>query len=167
MDFGVEWTLVGHSERRQFYGETDEVVAKKTKYALEKGLKVILCIGEKDDERKAGQTVAVLRTQLDACKAAIPDWSRVVIAYEPVWAIGTGNTATPEIAQEAHKDVRQWVRENVSQDVAKAVRIIYGGSASDANCGDLIKQVDIDGFLVGGASLKPAFGTICNVVGSH
>ena len=99
-DMGVKWVILGHSERRSLYGESNEVVAKKLKYALEKGLNVILCIGELLAEREAGTTNAVLKTQLDACKDSVKDWSKVVVAYEPVWAIGTGKVATPEQAQE-------------------------------------------------------------------
>ena len=159
-DFGLEWTLIGHSERRVKYGETDEMVATKTERALGAGLKVILCIGETLEQREAGQTNDVLKTQLDAVKNVVNNWGSIVLAYEPVWAIGTGKTATPAIAQEAHAYVRSWLTENVSADAAASVRIQYGGSANAANCGDLIAQPDIDGFLVGGASLKPEFGTI-------
>ena len=159
-DFGLEWTLIGHSERRVKYGETDEMVAGKTERALAAGLKVILCIGETLEQREAGQTNDVLKTQLDAVKNVVNNWGSIVLAYEPVWAIGTGKTATPAIAQEAHAYIRSWLTENVSADAAASVRIQYGGSANAANCGDLIAQPDIDGFLVGGASLKPEFGTI-------
>ena len=160
VDMGLKWVILGHSERRSLYGESNEVVAKKTKYALEKGLNVILCIGEKLDEREAGTTNAVLKAQLDACKESVKDWSKVVIAYEPVWAIGTGKVATPDQAQETQAYVRSWLNENISEEVSKATRIIYGGSVTEVNCVDLIKQVDVDGFLVGGASLKPAFSDI-------
>ncbi len=100
VDLGIKWVILGHSERRSLYGETNEVVAKKLKYALEKGLNVILCIGEKLDEREAGTTNQVIKAQMDACKDSVKDWSKVVVAYEPVWAIGTGKVATPEQAQE-------------------------------------------------------------------
>jgi len=159
-DMGIKWVILGHSERRSLYGESSEIVAKKTKYALEKGLNVILCIGEKLDEREAGTTNTVLKGQLDPCKDSVKDWNKVVIAYEPVWAIGTGKVATPEQAQDSHAYVRSWLRDNVSEDVSKATRIIYGGSVTEANCGDLINQNDVDGFLVGGASLKAAFSDI-------
>ena len=106
----------------------------------------------------------MLKAQLDACKESVKDWSKVVVAYEPVWAIGTGKVATPEQAQDTQAYVRSWLSENVSADVAKSTRIIYGGSVTETNCGDLIKQVDVDGFLVGGASLKPAFGDIIKSV---
>lgn len=160
----MKWVILGHSERRSLYGETNEIVAKKLKYALEKGINVILCIGEQLAEREAGTTNAILKAQLDACKESVKDWSKVVVAYEPVWAIGTGKVATPEQAQETQAYVRSWLKDNISEDVAKVTRIIYGGSVTETNCGDLIKQSDVDGFLVGGASLKPAFADIIRSV---
>jgi triosephosphate isomerase len=163
-DLGIQWVILGHSERRTLFGETNEVVAKKLKYALDKGLNVILCIGEVLAEREAGTTNSVLKTQLDACKDSVKDWCKVVIAYEPVWAIGTGKVATPEQAQETQAYVRSWLKDNISNDVAKSTRIIYGGSVTETNCGDLIKKEDVDGFLVGGASLKPGFADIIKTV---
>lgn len=163
-DFGIQWTILGHSERRTLYGDTNEILAKKLKYTLDKGLSVIFCIGEKLDERESNRTTEVLKEQLDAVKASVSDWSKVVIAYEPVWAIGTGKVASPEQAQEAHAFIRQWFRDSVSEDVAKSIRLIYGGSVTEQNCGELIMQADVDGFLVGGASLKPAFGDIVRIV---
>lgn len=165
-DMGISWVILGHSERRSLYHESNELVAKKTKYALEKGLNVILCIGEKLDERENGTTNDVLKAQLDACKASVADWSKVVIAYEPVWAIGTGKVASPEQAQETQAYVRSWLKDHISEDVAKATRIIYGGSVTEVNCAELIKNPDVDGFLVGGAALKPAFADIIKTVGS-
>ena len=165
-DLGVNWVILGHSERRSLYHESNEVVAKKVKYALETGLHVILCIGEKLDEREAGTTNDVLKAQLTACLPSISDWSKIVLAYEPVWAIGTGKVATPEQAQETQAFVRSWLTESVSADVAQRTRIIYGGSVTETNCADLIKQADVDGFLVGGASLKPAFADIIKAVSS-
>merc|ERR1719498_1118970 len=156
-DMGIKWTLTGHSERRTLYGETDQDVAKKTKRAIDHGMTVLACIGELKEEREGGITKQVNTRQLNAIREECDDWSNIVIAYEPVWAIGTGLTATPEIAQETHAEIREWLGKNVSADAAKSVRILYGGSVSDANAADLIKQPDIDGFLVGGASLKPAF----------
>lgn len=166
LDLGVQWTLTGHSERRQYYGETNEVVAKKTKNALDKGLSVILCIGEHLSEREAGRTLDVLSQQLDAARALLSeaDWSRVVVAYEPVWAIGTGVVATPAQAQEAHNFIRSYLTKNVSTGVGASTRVIYGGSVTDANAEELGRQGDIDGFLVGGASLKPGFAKIVEAV---
>ncbi|OWZ23262.1 Triose-phosphate isomerase [Phytophthora megakarya] len=162
VDFGISWTITGHSERRAYYGETDEIVAKKTKRALDLGLHVIFCMGETLEQRKAGQILDVLTRQTKALAARIDakEWGRVVIAYEPVWAIGTGVVATPQQAQEAHQNLRQWIATNVSKTVAESVRIIYGGSVNGKNCNELIALQDVDGFLVGGASLKPEFDTI-------
>ncbi|KAK3103954.1 hypothetical protein FSP39_023221 [Pinctada imbricata] len=161
-DIGCKWVILGHSERRNVFGESDQMVGEKTKHALEEGLSVIACIGEKLEEREAGQTEAVVFRQTEALLGNITDWSRVVLAYEPVWAIGTGKTATPEQAQEVHDSLRKWLAEKVTSDVASKVRIIYGGSVNAGNCKDLAKKPDIDGFLVGGASLKPDFVTIVN-----
>ncbi|ETP37913.1 triose-phosphate isomerase [Phytophthora nicotianae P10297] len=161
-DLGISWTITGHSERRAYYGETDEIVAKKTKRALDLGLQVIFCIGETLEQRKAGQTLDVLTRQTKALAAIIgeKEWGRVVVAYEPVWAIGTGVVATPAQAQEAHQKLRQWLASNVSTSGAEKLRIIYGGSVNGKNCQELIRLEDVDGFLVGGASLKPEFDTI-------
>ncbi|KAG7391216.1 hypothetical protein PHYPSEUDO_005577 [Phytophthora pseudosyringae] len=161
-DFGISWTITGHSERRAYYGETDEAAAKKTKRALDLGLQVIFCIGETLEQREAGRTLDVLTRQTKALATIIDEkeWGRVVIAYEPVWAIGTGVVATPAQAQEAHQRLRLWIASNVSSGVASSVRIIYGGSVNGKNCKELIGLADVDGFLVGGASLKPEFDTI-------
>ena len=156
-DFDINWVIIGHSERRSLYSETDAVVAAKTAQAQELGLQSIVCIGEKLEERENGTTNQVLATQLSAFKDSVKDWSKVVIAYEPVWAIGTGKSATPEMAQETHAFIRQWLVENVSEEVSQGVRIQYGGSVNGKNADVLIAQPDIDGFLVGGASLKPDF----------
>lgn len=161
-DIGVGWVILGHSERRTIFGEPDELIADKVAHALEQGLKVIACIGETLTEREAHQTEAVVFRQTKAIAAAVKDWSKVVLAYEPVWAIGTGKTATPQQAQDVHKSLRDWIVDNVSAEVAKNVRIQYGGSVTAANCKELAQQQDIDGFLVGGASLKPEFVNIIN-----
>lgn len=164
-DLGVEWTILGHSERRHVFNESDAHIGKKTAFALKQGLKIIACIGEKLDEREAGKTMEVNCAQLKTICDNIADsasWDNVVIAYEPVWAIGTGKTATPDQAQEVHESLRKWLSENVSAEVAAAVRILYGGSVNGKNCRDLASRADIDGFLVGGASLKPEFSEIIN-----
>ena len=132
--------------------------------AQEAGLSTIICVGETLEDREAGKTNDVLKEQIESFKASVSKWDTVVIAYEPVWAIGTGKTATPQIAQEAHAYIREWLAENVSDEVAAATRIQYGGSANEKNVGELIAQPDIDGFLVGGASLKPEFGEIVKIV---
>uniref|UniRef100_A0A1B6LPQ3 Triosephosphate isomerase n=1 Tax=Graphocephala atropunctata TaxID=36148 RepID=A0A1B6LPQ3_9HEMI len=161
-DVGVNWVILGHSERRNVFGESDELVAEKVAHALEQGLSVIACIGEKLEEREAGQTEAVVFRQTQAIADKIKDWSKVVLAYEPVWAIGTGKTATPQQAQEVHLKLREWLKSKVSEKVAQETRIIYGGSVTAGNAKELGKEGDIDGFLVGGASLKPDFVTIVN-----
>jgi len=161
-DLGGTWVITGHSERRHVMGESDEFVAKKTRFALDKGLGVIPCIGEKLEEREANQTMDVINRQLKAIADHVQDWSQVVLAYEPVWAIGTGKTATPEQAQEVHQQIRAWLSSTVSPDVAQKTRIIYGGSVKGSNAKELAQKPDIDGFLVGGASLKPEFVEIIN-----
>ncbi|GAB0091957.1 Triosephosphate isomerase [Sergentomyia squamirostris] len=161
-DIGADWVIIGHSERRTIFKETDDLIAEKVTHALAEGLKVIACIGETLEEREAGQTETVVFRQTKALAGAIKDWTNVVIAYEPVWAIGTGKTATPEQAQEVHQSLRKWISENVSGSVAESVRIQYGGSVTAANCRELASKPDIDGFLVGGASLKPEFKDIVN-----
>ncbi|KAF5745383.1 triosephosphate isomerase chloroplastic [Tripterygium wilfordii] len=164
-DIGCKWVILGHSERRHIIGEKDEFIGKKAAYALSNGLGVIACIGELLQEREAGKTFDVCFEQLKAFADAVPSWDDVVIAYEPVWAIGTGKVATPAQAQEVHVTVRDWLKKNVSSEVASKTRIIYGGSVNGSNCAELAKQDDIDGFLVGGASLKgPEFATIVNSV---
>jgi len=161
-DVGVKWVILGHSERRNVFGENDQLVGEKIGHALDQGLKVIACIGELLSEREAGKTNEVVFRQINAIKAHVKDWNNVVIAYEPVWSIGTGLAATPTQAQEVHQDLRKWLAENVSADVSNNIRIIYGGSVTGANCKELAKEKDIDGFLVGGASLKPEFVQIVN-----
>ncbi|KAK8568004.1 hypothetical protein V6N13_105947 [Hibiscus sabdariffa] len=166
-DISCKWVILGHSERRHVIGEDDQFIGKKAAYALNEGLGVIACIGELLEEREAGKTFDVCFQQLKAFADVVPSWDNIVIAYEPVWAIGTGKVATPQQAQEVHLAVRDWLKKNVSEEVASKTRIIYGGSVNGSNCGELAKQEDIDGFLVGGASLKgPEFATIVNSVTS-
>jgi len=157
-----DWVILGHSERRHVFGESDSLIGEKVKHALEAGLFVLPCIGEKLEEREAGKTNAVCFRQLKDIVANVTNWSRVVIAYEPVWAIGTGKTASPAQAQEVHKDIRDWLKTNVSEECARQTRILYGGSVTAGNCKELASQPDVDGFLVGGASLKPEFIDIIN-----
>ncbi|KAK9987865.1 hypothetical protein SO802_028104 [Lithocarpus litseifolius] len=166
-DIGAKWVILGHSERRHVIGEDDQFIGKKAAYALSEGLGVIACIGEKLEERESGKTFDVCFQQLKAFADAVSSWDNIVIAYEPVWAIGTGKVATPLQAQEVHVAVRDWLKKNISAEVASKTRIIYGGSVNGGNCAELAKQEDIDGFLVGGASLKgPEFATIVNSVTS-
>ncbi|KAJ3322985.1 triosephosphate isomerase [Blyttiomyces sp. JEL0837] len=161
-DLNIGWTILGHSERREIFKESDEVVAKKVLHAVASGLKVIACVGEKLEEREANLTTAVVFRQLKAIADILKpeDWANIVVAYEPVWAIGTGKVATPAQAQEVHKDIRGWLASNVSPAVADATRILYGGSVNAKNSPDLQLESDIDGFLVGGASLTTEFVSI-------
>nr|GAT60649.1 predicted protein [Mycena chlorophos] len=163
-DAGIPYVILGHSERRTLFHENSATVAQKTKAALASSLSVILCIGETLEERETDQTTKVCSEQLQAVVDVITpaDWSKIVIAYEPVWAIGTGKVATSKQAQDTHADVRAFVASAVSPAVAESVRIIYGGSVNKGNCGELALQPDLDGFLVGGASLKPEFVDIIN-----
>jgi triosephosphate isomerase len=168
-DIGVKWTLTGHSERRVGFGypgETSIVVAEKTRAAIAGGMNVILCIGEQLADREAGNTMIVCASQLSPVVSVLSEsqWKNVVIAYEPVWAIGTGKVATTEQAEETHAQIREWLASNVSKSVAKDVRILYGGSVKGNNCKALIACPNIDGFLVGGASLLPEFVDIIKVI---
>jgi len=166
VDMGIEWVLMGHSERRGEFGlptpaESNALLATKLAYALDKGLKVVFCIGEPLPIREQGAAAVLAECikQLEQIKGLL-DPARVVIAYEPVWAIGTGVTATPEQAQETHAAIRAWIAENVSAQCAADIRIQYGGSANAKNAPELSACPDIDGFLVGGASLKAEFADI-------
>jgi triosephosphate isomerase len=161
-DAGVTWTILGHSERRVILQEESAFIASKTEAALNGGIGVILCVGESLEQREAGKTIEVVTAQLAAVAERVQDWSKVVVAYEPIWAIGTGKVATTQQAQEVHSAIRKWLASTVSQETSDNTRIIYGGSVTDKNCKDLAGQPDIDGFLVGGASLKPAFFDIVN-----
>jgi len=168
-DMGVTWVILGHSERREGFGmagEDSDLVARKTKIALAEGLKVMFCIGEKKEEREAGTTMDVCASQMKPLADILSkeDWANVSIAYEPVWAIGTGLTATPDMAQDTHASIRQWVSDNVGADVASAVRIQYGGSMNGANAAGLLSMSDIDGGLIGGSSLKMDFFSCINSV---
>ncbi len=154
-DLGVGHVILGHSERRHVFGETDGFIAKKVVSALEHDLKPILCIGEKLEQREAGETNAVLEAQLRKGLSGVTaeQAQDVVIAYEPVWAIGTGKTATPEQAQEAHIFARKWMAEHFNSGIADQIRILYGGSVKPANAAELMALPDVDGALVGGAAL--------------
>jgi len=162
---GTTHALVGHSERRQYFAETDETVLKRTLAALEAGLTPIVCVGERLEERESGHTEAVLARQFQNGIAGLSpeQFAKIVIAYEPVWAIGTGKTATPEIAADAHRAIRGEVRAKFGKEAADAVRILYGGSVKPDNVKGLMAQTQIDGALVGGASLDPvSFSAIVN-----
>jgi triosephosphate isomerase len=162
---GCTHAIVGHSERRQYFGETDATVLKRALAALEAGLTPIVCVGERLEDREAGRTEDVLKAQFDGGIAGLSaeQFARIVIAYEPVWAIGTGRTATPDIAAAAHRTIRAGVRAKFGQEAADAVRILYGGSVNPKNVKSLMAQPEIDGTLVGGASLEAAsFASIVN-----
>jgi triosephosphate isomerase len=165
VEAGCRCTIIGHSERRQYFGETDEWVNRKTKAALAAGLTPIVCIGETLTERESDQTKTVCQRQLEGGLTAltVSEFSRILIAYEPVWAIGTGRTATPEIAQSAHRHIRELAAGQFGKMPASEVRILYGGSVKPDNIKGLMAQADIDGALVGGASLDPrSFAAIVN-----
>ncbi|SCW01675.1 LAFE_0E04830g1_1 [Lachancea fermentati] len=161
-DCGAKWVILGHSERRSYFHEDDKLIAEKTKFALGEGVGVILCIGETLEQKKAGITLKVVETQLDAVLAEVKDWTNIVVAYEPVWAIGSGLAATPEDAQEIHASIRKYLAEKLGKDAAEKIRILYGGSANGKNAVTFKDKPDVDGFLVGGASLKPEFVDIIN-----
>ncbi len=162
---GCRYVIIGHSERRQYFGETDEWVHKKTKAALAAGLLPIVCVGETLQQRETGQTEAVLERQFRRGPGALTaeEFSRIMIAYEPVWAIGTGRTATPEVASQAHGFLREQAAAKLGREAAGALRILYGGSVKPDNIKGLMAQPEIDGALVGGASLQPeSFAAIVN-----
>lgn len=162
---GCSHVIIGHSERRQYFGETDETVLKRTVAALAAGLTPIVCVGERLEERESGRTAEVLSSQVQGGIAGLsPDqFAKIIIAYEPVWAIGTGKTATPDIAADAHRVIREQVKAKFGAEAAGNVRILYGGSVKPDNVKSLMAQPEIDGSLVGGASLKPEdFASIVN-----
>ena len=164
-DVGCSHVIIGHSERRQFYSETDQSVNQKTKSAIAAGLTAIVCVGESLTQREAGEAENVVKGQLvkGLDGLTVADMERIIIAYEPVWAIGTGKTATPEQAQEMHGHIRRTVAETQSADVADNVRVLYGGSVKPDNIATLMSQPDVDGALVGGASLEAdSFAQIVN-----
>ena len=164
-DVGATHVIIGHSERRQYYCETDETVARKTAAALAAGLVPIICIGETLEQREAGAAKQVVSSQLAGglSRLTVTDLARIMLAYEPVWAIGTGRTATPEQAQEMHMFIRRFLAEKYSQAMADDLRILYGGSVKPENIAGLMAQPDIDGALVGGASLEAeSFAQIVN-----
>jgi triosephosphate isomerase len=165
VESGCRAVIIGHSERRHYFGETDTSVNRKLKAALAAGLTPVVCVGETLAEREANHTDAVLQRQFEGGFAALTpqDFSRILIAYEPVWAIGTGRTATPEMASDAHRHVRGLAAKMFTPELASALRILYGGSVKPDNIRGLMDQADIDGALVGGASLDPkSFASIVN-----
>lgn len=162
-EIGVEYVIIGHSERRQYFGETNETVNKRTKQALANGLKPIVCVGETLEEREKGRTNRVLKKQILEGFEGITDFTNIVVAYEPVWAIGTGKTATAEDANKTIGYIRRTIKTNFSEEVAKALRIQYGGSMKPGNAKELMAERNIDGGLIGGAALKAEdFAAIVN-----
>jgi triosephosphate isomerase (TIM) len=162
---GCRYVIIGHSERRQYFGETNETVLKRTIAALEAGLEPIVCVGERLEEREGNRTEAVLTEQFQGGIGglAADQFAKIVIAYEPVWAIGTGKTATPDMAADAHRVIRAQVRSKFGDGAGSSVRILYGGSVKPDNVKSLMAQPEIDGSLVGGASLQPdSFTSIVN-----
>lgn len=167
-DIGCTYVILGHSERRNVIGETDQLINKKMVAALKAGLTPILCVGELLEQREAGQTGEVVESQFSGSLAGLTDAEvrKTVLAYEPVWAIGTGKTATPEQAQEVHADLRKLLAQRYNSKTAEVVRILYGGSVKPDNAADLMSQADIDGALVGGAALKAeSFSAIIDAAG--
>ena len=162
VDAGCEYVIIGHSERRGYFGETDEIVNKKIKKAIEKGLTPIMCCGESLEQRECGVTMDWIRMQVKEGLQGIDkeDVKKMVIAYEPIWAIGTGRTATSDQAEEVCKGIRETIGELYDTDTAEAIRIQYGGSMNAKNCAELLAKENIDGGLIGGASLKPEFEVI-------
>lgn len=163
-DMGCDYVILGHSERRQFFGETDESVNRKMFAAMGSGLCPIVCVGETLDQRESGQTAQVIETQVRGSLSGLTadDAARVVVAYEPVWAIGTGRTATPQQAEEVHAQIRQLLKQLLGAEASQVVRIQYGGSVKPENAAELMGQPNIDGALVGGASLQAeSFAKIC------
>jgi triosephosphate isomerase len=155
-EVGCHYVIIGHSERRQFFGETDETVNRRMKAALSQGLKIIFCIGETLKEREEGKTFSVIERQVEGGLSGLGHQAMrsVTLAYEPVWAIGTGRTATPDQAEEVHQFIRKKLEKLYSREISEEIRIQYGGSVTPENVKGLMSQADIDGALVGGASLK-------------
>lgn len=162
-EMGCEWVILGHSERRHIFKEEDGLILSRVRAALEEGLHVLLCVGEILQDRKAGKTFKTVENQLSILKQTLPTGAsrRLAIAYEPVWAIGTGENATPAQAQEVHGFIRNWLAEKGNFEESQKIRILYGGSVKPENSAQIMSQKDVDGLLVGGASLDPqTFATV-------
>lgn len=156
-DLNIEYVIIGHFERRKYFHETDEDVREKLQASLKNNLKAVVCFGESLEQREQNKTIEVITKQVKAFVDLIDNFDNVILAYEPLWAIGTGKTATPEQAQLVHKEIRKIVKDTCGEKQANQIRILYGGSVNTENCSSLIQQEDIDGFLVGNASLKESF----------
>lgn len=155
-DIGVEIVILGHSERRAYFGEDDALLARKVKQAVDKGMQIIFCFGEELEDRKAGNHFKVVETQLKNALFELPEaaWGQIILAYEPVWAIGTGETASPDQAQEMHAFIRRIVADAYGSGIADGLTILYGGSVKPGNAAEIFSKPDVDGGLIGGASLK-------------
>lgn len=155
LGIGVDTVIIGHSERRAYFGETDEILSKKVKAALDKGMRVMFCFGEELKDRKSGNHFTIVESQLKNALFSLPAsaWDKIILAYEPVWAIGTGETASPEQAQEMHAFIRKTITDAINAEVANTVSILYGGSVKANNAGEIFSKPDVDGGLIGGASL--------------
>ncbi|WP_088341673.1 triose-phosphate isomerase [Robiginitalea sediminis] len=167
-DIGIQTVILGHSERRAYFGEDDALLEKKTAQAISKGMQVIFCFGEELEDRKAGKHFEVVASQLKNALFGLPDtaWGQIILAYEPVWAIGTGETASPEQAQEMHAFIRKIVADAYTPEVADAVTILYGGSVKPGNAAEIFSKPDVDGGLIGGASLNAEdFSAIVAAIG--
>ena len=165
LDIGVQHVILGHSERRAYFGETDELLKEKVQAALKAGLQIIFCFGEELEDRKSETHFDVVKKQLSTVLFDLDaiEWQKIILAYEPVWAIGTGETASPEQAQEMHAFIRSLILENYDSSCANAVSILYGGSVKPANATKIFAQTDVDGGLIGGASLQAEdFAAIVN-----
>jgi len=156
LDIGINTVIIGHSERRAYFGETDEILAKKVNAALDKGLRVVFCFGEELEDRKSGNHFAIVESQLKNALFSLDSgaWNKIVLAYEPVWAIGTGETASADQAQEIHAFIRKLIHEKHGSELAKQTSILYGGSCKPSNAKELFSKEDVDGGLIGGAALK-------------
>lgn len=166
-DCGCDWVILGHPERRTIFHEPDDLISEKVAHALKSGLKVVACVCETKEDRDEGRTWEILDAQMASLAASVSDWSRVVIAFEALWASNTGVLATPNQVQEVLSHLRQWLRHNISQNAANTTRIIYAGSVSSDNCQELARLADLDGFLVGSAALRTDIIDIINARGSY
>lgn len=166
-DFDVNLVIIGHSERRSTYNESNQDIAEKCAQAVKHNLRPILCVGENIDERDEDQTEEVIATQLNAVKEKVEDWTKFILVYEPVWTFKTGKVATPEQIQESHLIVRDWVRKNISQEIANCIQILYGGNVTEKNCDDIIRMPDVDGFLIGSTSIKKGFRFVVEQISDY
>lgn len=167
-DYSINHVMIGHSERRKLYGETQEVVAQKVLNAEDCDLGILYCLGENKEEHDSEHSFDILSEQLNVLKAAnITNWANVVLVYEPLWALGTGTIASADQTQEIAEHIRDWVRQNIGEEQAQIVRIVYGGSVTETNVDKLIELADVDGFMIGSTSTKPIFRTIFDITNAH